>query len=62
MCQAKPVKCIIKLYVDQSSLWFKHTTHQKADSLRSTSVSKLENTVNNNYIFNAKYAEFSAKW
>ena len=34
---------------------------KKAGSLRTGSLSKLDNTVNNNFIFNRKYAEFSAK-
>ena len=62
MCQAKPIKCIIKLYTDHNILWIKHTSHEEAESFRETSLSKLDNTVNNNSIFNTKYAEFSAKW
>ena len=62
MSQVKPIKCIFKLYTDHNILWGKHTTHQKADSLRVTSLSKLENTVNNNNsIFNTKYAGFYTK-
>ena len=61
MCQAKPIKCIIKLYTDHNILWVKHTSHEKAESLRETSLSKLDNTVNSNSIFNTKYAGFSAK-
>ena len=34
----------------------------KAESLRSASLSKLDNTENSNSIFNTKYAEFSTKW
>ena len=55
ICQAKSIKCIIKLYTDHNILCVKHATHQKAES------SKLDNTVNNNSIFNTKYAGFSAK-
>ena len=40
--------------------WIKHVTHQN-DSLRAASLSKLDNTVNNNFISNTKYAEFSIK-
>ena len=56
--QVKPIKFIIKLYPDDNKLWAK----QKAESLRTVSPSKLDNTVNNNSIFNTKYAEFSTKW
>ena len=52
---------IIKLCADHNTLCVKHTTHQKAQSSRATSISKLDNTVNNNSIFNTKYAEFSTK-
>ena len=45
ICQAKPLKCIIKLYIDHKNLWVKHTTHQKAESLRGGSLSKLDNMV-----------------
>ena len=56
--QVKPIKFIIKLYPDDNKLWAK----QKAESLRTVSPSKLDNTVNNNSIFNTKYAEFSTTW
>ena len=56
--QVKSIKFIIKLYLDDNNLWAK----QKAESLRTGSPSKLDNTVNNNSIFNTKYAKFSAKW
>ena len=36
--------------------------HEKAESLSAISLSKLDNTVKNNSIFNTKYAGFSAKW
>ena len=62
MCQVKPIKYIIKLYTDPNILWVKHATYEKAESLKSTSLSKLDNMVNNNSIFNTKYAEFSTKW
>ena len=39
-----------------------HNTLQKVQILRAASPSKLENTVNNNSIFNTKCAEFSTKW
>ena len=54
-------KYIIKLYTDHNILWVTQTTHDKAESLRSFSLSKLGNTVNNNSIFNTKSARFSAK-
>ena len=42
------------------------TSHHKywiyPKSLRAAFLSKLGNTVNNNFIFNTKYAEFSRKW
>ena len=50
---------IIKLYTDHNTLWVKHATHQKAESLRAVSLLKLDKTVNNNSIFNTRYAEFS---
>ena len=59
--KAKPIKSVIKLYTDHDTLWFKHATHQKAESLRPTSPSNLDNMVNNSSL-NTKYAEFSAKW
>ena len=59
--QAKPIKPFIKLYTDHNILWVKHATHQKAESLLDASLSKLDNTVNNNSISNTKYAEFSIK-
>ena len=45
-----------------NTLWAKYATHQKAESLRAASISKVDNTVNNSSIFNTKYAEFSTKW
>ena len=62
ICQAKPIKFIIKLYKDHNTLGVKHTTHQKAESLRPGSLSKLENTVNKSSIFKTNYADFSTKW
>ena len=55
--QAKPIEIIIKLYPDHNNLYVNHATHQKAESLRVGSFSKLENTVSNNTIPNTKYAE-----
>ena len=55
--QSQPIKFIIKLY----TLWLKHANHQEAESLRDPSLSKLDSTVNNNSIFNTKYAEFLTK-
>ena len=56
------MKFIHKLYTDHNALWAKHATQQKAGSLRATSLSKLDNMVNNNSIFNTEYAEFFTKW
>ena len=62
ICKVKPVKFTIKLYTYHNTLWIKHVTHQKAEPLRAASLSKLDNMVSNDSIFNAKYAEFSTKW
>ena len=59
--QAKPTKFIIKLYTGFNTLWVKHATHERAESLRASSLSKLDNTVNNGSISNTKYAEFSVE-
>ena len=56
------MKFIIKLFTDHHTLWFKHATHQKAKSLRAAFLSILDNLVNNNSIFNTKYAEIFTKW
>ena len=40
----------------------KHATYQNAESLKAIFLSKLENMVNNNSIFNTKCAELSTKW
>ena len=34
ICQAKSIKFIIKLYTDHNSLWVKHVTFQRAESLK----------------------------
>ena len=60
--QAQPIRFNIKLYTDHNTLCVKHVTHEQAESLRAASLSKLDNTVNNNSIFNTKYAEFFTKW
>ena len=57
-----PIKFVIKLYTDHDTLWVKHATYQKAESLRLAYPSSLDNMVNNSSKFNAKYAEFSTKW
>ena len=62
ICQAKPLKFIIKIYADHNNLWVKHTTHQKAESLRAGALSKWANMVNSNSIFNIKCAELPTKW
>ena len=61
ICQSKTKRFSIKLYADHNTLWVKHATHQKAESLRGASLWKLDNAVSKNSIFNTKYAEFSAK-
>ena len=58
---AKRIKFTIKLYADHNTLWVKHANHQKAESLRAASLSNLDNTVNNNSIFNTNYTEFFTK-
>ena len=50
ICQAKSVEFVIKLYTNHNTLWVK------------LPFSKLDNTVNSNFIFNTNYAEFSSKW
>ena len=62
ICQANQV--YYNLYPDHNNLWVKDVAHQKVESLGADSLSKLDNTVNNNsiqYKFNTKYAEFSTK-
>ena len=59
--KAKPSKFIIKLYTDHNTLWMKHATYHKTESLTAASLSKFDNMVNNNSVFNTKYAEFSTK-
>ena len=51
----------MKLYRDHNTLWVKHATYKKDQSLRAASLSKLDNTVSNNSISNTNYAEFSIK-
>ena len=58
----KPIKSVIKLYTDHDTLFVKHGTHQKAESLRAASVSNLDNMVNSSSTFNTKYSEFYTKW
>ena len=59
ICQANQIytQAIYKSY----TLLVKHPTYQKAESLRAASLSKLDNMVNDNSIFNTKCAEFSTK-
>ena len=59
ICQVKPTKFIIKLYTGLNTLWVKNSTHHKAESLRASSLSKLDNTFNDSS--NTKYSEFSIK-
>ena len=57
ICQVKSVKFIINQYLNVLS------TYQKAESPRAASLSKLDNTVNKNYIFKTiKCAKFSTNW
>ena len=60
--QAKPTKFIIKLYPDHNSLWVSHATHQKAESLRASFLSKLHIMVNSSSISNTKFVDFSTEW
>ena len=61
ICQAKPIKFIIKLV--QIIIIYGTTLYpSKSWVCKSCSLSKLDSTVNNNSIFNTKYADFSAKW
>ena len=62
ICKAKPIEFAIKLHTDHDTLWVKHATHQKAESLRTASPSNLDKMVSNSSNLNAKYAEFSTKW
>ena len=62
ICQAKPIKFISKLYTNHNTLLVKHATYQKAECLKTASLSKLDNIVNNNPAFNAECAEQSSKW
>ena len=59
--QDRPSKSIITLYKNHITLGQRHI-HQKAESIRAASLSKLDNIVNNNSIFNTKCCEFSTKW
>ena len=59
---SNPIKFIIQLFTDHNTLWVKHARHQKADSLIAAFLLKLDNTVNNNSIFNTNLAEFFTKW
>ena len=62
ICQVKPMKFVINLYTNHNTLLVKHATYQIAESLRAASLSKLDNRVNSNSIFNTKCPEFSTKW
>ena len=52
---------VVILIIQVLIQWVKHTTFHKTESLRAASLSKLDNTVNNNSISNTKYAEVSIK-
>ena len=47
----------IQLCTNHIKFWFKHTTHQKAESLWANFFSKLDNVENNNSIFSTKCEE-----
>ena len=49
-------------YIQINTLTVKHAKYQKYEPLRASCLSKLDNTVNSNSIFNTKCAEFSTKW
>ena len=40
----------------------KHATYQKAEFLRVASLSNIDNTVNNNSVFNTNCTGLSTKW
>ena len=61
MWQDKPIQFIIKLFTDHHTLFVKHATHQKVESLKAAFLSKLGSTINNNSISNIKYAELFTK-
>ena len=42
-CEVKPIKFIIKVYLNHDTLLVKRATYQKAESLWATSLSKLDN-------------------
>ena len=56
------MKFVINLYANHNTLLVKHATYHIAESLRAASLSKLDNRVNSNSIFNTKCPEFSTKW
>ena len=56
------MKFIIKPYAHHNTLLVKQAIYQKAEPFITASLSKLDNTVNNNSEFNTKYEEFSRKW
>ena len=58
---SQATQAFFKIYTDYKNLQVKHTTHKKAVSIRAASLSKLDNMVNNNSIFNTKCDEFSTK-
>ena len=60
--KAKPIEFVIKLYTDHDTLFVKHGTHQKAEPLKTASLSDLDNMVNSSSTFNTKYSEFYTKW
>ena len=53
ICQAKPIRSFIKLYTDHNTLLSRHPAYQKTESCRVASLSKLDNTVNNNAMLNS---------
>ena len=56
--QGQATQILIKLYTDFNTLLVKHATHLNTNFLWAASLSKINNTVKNNYISNTSYAEF----
>ena len=60
--QSQSNQFLIKLHADRNTLWVKHATPEKVESLRIDSIYKLDNMANSSSIFNTKYVELSTKW
>ena len=57
--QSNLLSCYIQII---KPYWGEKYNHTKVESLRAASLSKLDNVVNSNSIFNTNCAEFSTKW